>query len=74
MGALGVAILSKNVNKNSAKLDFNFNIQNIEFKTVGTECTGCANNCEIVNLYKDGKLIDKMGARCNRGNEIKKSS
>ena len=74
MGALGVAILSKNVNKNSAKLDFNFNIQNIEFKTVGTECTGCANNCEIVNVYKDGKLIDKMGARCDRGNEIKKSS
>lgn len=74
MGALGVAILSKNANKNGGKLNFNFDIENIEFKTVGTECMGCANNCEIVNIYKDGKLIDKMGARCDRGNEIKKSS
>jgi predicted CoA-substrate-specific enzyme activase len=74
MGALGAAILSKNVNKNGGKLDFNFDIKNIDFKTVGTECMGCANNCEIVNIYKDGKLIDKMGARCDRGNEINKSS
>lgn len=74
MGALGVAILSKNVNKNGGKLDFDFNIQDIEFKTIGTECKGCANNCEIVNVYKDGKLIDKMGGRCDRGNQIMKTS
>ena len=64
MGALGVAILSKNVNKNGGRLDFNFDIQNIEFKTIGRECKGCSNNCEIVSVYKDGILIDKMGGRC----------
>lgn len=73
MGALGVAILSKNVNKNGGKLNFNFNIQNIEFKTIGKECNGCPNNCEIVDVYKDGVLIDKMGGRCERGNFIKTS-
>ncbi len=72
MGALGVAIISKNSNKNECGMNFDFNIKDIEFKTVGVECHGCPNNCEIVNVYKDGKLIDKMGGRCNK-NEFKKS-
>lgn len=74
MGALGVAILSKNVNKNGGKLDFNFDIQDIQFKTIGVECNGCANNCEIVNIYRDGVLIDKLGARCDKGQTIIKTS
>ncbi len=74
MGALGVAILSKNINKNGNKLNFDFNIKDIDFKTIGTECKGCPNNCEIVNIYKDGKLIDKMGGRCDKGNQITKIS
>ncbi len=71
MGALGVAILSKNANKNGNRLDFDFNIEDIEFKTVGHECKGCSNNCEVVSIYKDGVLIDKMGGRCDRGNFVK---
>lgn len=74
MGALGVAILSKNANKNGGKVKFDFNIEDIEFKTIGSQCNFCTNNCEIVNIYKDGKLIDKMGGRCDRGNNVKKSS
>ena len=72
MGALGVAIISKNMNKNGTKLDFDFNIKNVEFKTIGSECHECTNNCEIVSIYKDGKLIDKMGGRCQKGNMIDK--
>lgn len=74
MGALGAAILSKKINKNSIKLNFDFNIQDIEFKTIGRECKGCPNNCEIVNIYKEGCLIDKIGGRCDKGNEILKTS
>ena len=74
MGALGVAILSKNVNKNGGKLDFNFDIQDIQFKTIGVECNGCDNNCEIVNIYRDGVLIDKLGGRCDKGQTIIKTS
>lgn len=74
MGALGIAILSKNANKNGGKLNFDFNIQDVEFKTIGSYCNGCSNNCEIVNVYKEGALIDKMGGRCERGNHIKKTS
>ncbi len=73
MGALGVAIISKNANKNGTKLEFNFDIEDIEFKTIGKNCTGCANNCEIISVYKDGKLIDKMGGRCQNANILKSS-
>lgn len=73
MGALGVAILSKNINKNGSKLDFDFNIKDSEFKTLGSECHGCSNNCEIVTIYKDGKLIDRMGGRCEKGNMFKEA-
>lgn len=73
MGALGVAIISKNANKNGPKLEFNFNLEDIEFKTIGNECNGCSNNCEIVSIYKDGKLIDKMGGRCQKGKMLKRT-
>ncbi len=71
MGALGIAIISKNANKNGTRLDFDFNIQDVSFKTVGKECKGCSNNCEVVSIYKNDILIDKMGGRCDKGNYIK---
>ena len=71
MGALGVAILSKGANTTGNKLNFDFNMKDIEFKVVGNECNGCSNNCEIVSVYKDGKIIDKIGGRCGKGNMVR---
>lgn len=65
MGALGVAILSKNTNKSNK--NFDLDIENTEFKTVGKECNGCENNCEIVHIYKDNNLLSKIGGRCEKG-------
>ncbi|MCL2087847.1 MAG: acyl-CoA dehydratase activase [Oscillospiraceae bacterium] len=62
MGALGAAILSR---KSSRNKDFDFNIIDTEFETRGAECTNCANNCELVCFYKDGKFADLWGNRCN---------
>jgi len=64
MGALGVAILSKNADK---KQRFHFGITDVEFETRGIECSKCANNCEIVCFYKDNKLIDSWGNKCDNG-------
>lgn len=66
MGAIGIAILAK---QNSNDKTFNLNIKNIKFETKGMECNRCANNCEILKIYKDSKLIDAWGSKCNR--EIK---
>lgn len=63
MGALGIAILAKN-NKIDKKYDLN--IKNVKFDTIGMECNKCSNNCEILKIYKDDKLIDAWGSRCGR--------
>lgn len=63
MGALGIAILAKN-NKINKKYDLN--IKNVKFDTIGMECNKCSNNCEILKIYKDDKLIDAWGNRCGR--------
>jgi activator of 2-hydroxyglutaryl-CoA dehydratase len=55
MGALGIAILAR---KSQISKPFNFDIENIKFETSEQECQKCSNHCEIILVYKDGKLID----------------
>ncbi len=64
MGALGVAILAK---KSGIEKDFSFDIADITFETRGVECKKCANNCEIICVYKDKELIDSWGNKCDNG-------
>lgn len=63
MGALGVAILSKKEPEKS----FDFNIENIKFETKGYNCHGCSNNCEIIKILRNEKIIDSWGNRCEVG-------
>ena len=63
MGALGIALLSKE--KKSEK-KYSFDIQDITFNTKGSECSGCTNNCELIRIYKNNKLIDTWGSKCGR--------
>ena len=67
MGALGVAILAKN---SEIEKEFSFDIENIDFETVGTYCRGCSNNCEIINVIQNGDLLDSWGNRCEVGEKF----
>lgn len=67
MGALGVAILAKKSNKEN---EFSFDIEDIDFETKGISCHGCSNNCEIMCVSKNKKIIDAWGNRCEKG-EVK---
>lgn len=64
MGALGIAILAK---KSKKETKFNFDIEDIQFETKGTNCHGCSNNCEIICIYRNNKIIDAWGNRCEKG-------
>lgn len=64
MGAIGVAILAK---RSGIKNIFNFDIEDVTFETKGRNCNGCSNHCEIVCVYKNHKLIDAWGNRCEKG-------
>ena len=65
LGALGVALLAK---KSNIEKEFSFNITDVSFETKGVNCRGCSNNCEIVCVLKNNKMIDSWGNRCERGN------
>lgn len=61
LGALGVAIISKSESKgDKVKL----NIKDIEYKIREKECAGCSNNCQVVYIYEEEKLLDTIGNRC----------
>ena len=66
MGALGVAILSKQ----QKEINFTFDIIEEEFKTTSINCSGCPNNCEIICVKKDKELLDSWGNRCEKGKSI----
>lgn len=68
MGAIGAAILSSKTNNDNKK--FNLNIEKIKFETKGFECKGCSNNCEIIKIFKDNKLIDAFGNRCDKSIKV----
>lgn len=63
MGAIGVAILSS---KSENKKKYDLNIEKVSFKTVGNECSGCTNRCELLRIYKDEKLLDTWGSKCGK--------
>ena len=64
MGALGVAILAK---KSGKIREFSFDIEDVSFMTKERNCHGCSNHCDIVCIYRDHKLIDAWGNRCEKG-------
>ncbi len=66
MGAYGAALLAADSPTSQWK-PFEFNIDNIEFRTREVICQKCANHCEIVCVYRDDALIDAWGNRCEKG-------
>ena len=62
MGAIGIAILSSKQNNKT----YDLNIKDIKFVTRASECGGCSNNCEILRVFKNNKLVDAWGNRCNK--------
>ncbi len=68
MGAIGAALLAlEDIQRNPRKSSFyGWNIPDIKFDTTGIECSDCPNNCEIVRIFKDGKLIDSWGSKCGK--------
>ncbi|MDO4483675.1 MAG: acyl-CoA dehydratase activase [Clostridia bacterium] len=64
MGAIGSAILARQSTKRCV---FDFGMEDMEFTTREVGCGQCSNNCEIICVYRNEKLIDAWGNRCERG-------
>lgn len=66
MGAIGVAIVAQDSGRESA---FDFAVGETDFATSGHECGGCANDCEVVVVLREGSFLDAWGNRCPKGRE-----
>ncbi len=66
MGALGIALLAQDSDSDE---HFDFGVRDLSFETMGDECGGCPNNCEVVYVLRDGEFIDGWGNRCGTGIE-----
>ncbi len=64
MGAIGAALLAKS---GSVRREFDFSVEQLDFKTREASCGRCSNNCEIICVYRNGVLIDGWGNRCENG-------
>ena len=67
-GCIGAAIMAKESRKEK---EFDFNIENNSIKTKMTSCSNCDNDCKIVTVYKNDKLIDAWGNKCNKYIKVK---
>lgn len=70
-GAFGVAVIAKRKTKQRV---FDFKTAELEFITRGFNCTGCANNCEIIRVYQGDRLLDSWGNKCEKGAMAAKSA
>ncbi len=64
MGAMGAAILAR---RSAGRKEFDFAIEEMTFYTREVSCGRCPNQCEIICVYCENKLIDAWGNRCERG-------
>jgi len=68
MGAIGIALLTKDVLAREERYTqfAGLDIAEIKFDTRVFECEGCPNTCEVVEVHREGRLIDRYGHRCER--------
>lgn len=63
MGAIGIAIIAR---KHKTGHTYSLELENTEFHTKGFECNRCANNCELLKIYRDNKIVDSWGSKCGK--------
>jgi predicted CoA-substrate-specific enzyme activase len=70
MGAIGSALLAEDfMNKNKVQTKFKgFDVKDFTFKTTSFTCKDCANHCEVVEFWQDGKRIAMFGDKCGKYN------
>jgi predicted CoA-substrate-specific enzyme activase len=68
MGAIGAAMLARDyISETGATTKFRgFNVSQLDFVPSSFECSGCSNNCEIIKVELDDKIVAAWGDRCGK--------
>lgn len=72
MGAIGAAIIAKEVVEKVGKTKFKgFNLAESKLDSTSFECNGCTNRCEVVKINENNSNIGCFGDRCGKwSNEL----
>ncbi|SHH31356.1 CoA-substrate-specific enzyme activase, putative [Anaerosphaera aminiphila DSM 21120] len=67
MGALGMALISKEKSTGESTIISKENLEDFEYKVINTNCRQCTNQCSLsVNVFPNGKRYI-TGNRCEKG-------
>lgn len=64
MGALGACYLAEKTTGNSKFRGFD--VAEADCQATGAPCSGCNNNCEVVQFAMDGEVVAYWGDRCGK--------
>ncbi|MDN5293651.1 MAG: hypothetical protein PWQ91_844 [Eubacteriales bacterium] len=71
MGAIGAALLARDAVKKKGGTNFKgFDVVDIDYRASSFECKGCANRCEVIEIYQEDEVIARWGDRCGKWESI----
>jgi predicted CoA-substrate-specific enzyme activase len=73
MGAYGAALIARGkMHKSSSITNFyGFESAKSDYQAKSTECQGCSNICEVIEILANGKIIACWGDRCGKWSQLK---
>lgn len=69
MGALGVALLLKEISPEKTKFR-GFDVSEKDIKCTSFQCRGCPNQCEVIEAKIEGKIVARWGDRCAKWSNL----
>jgi len=72
MGAIGSAILAQESTDADPRPSnfYGWDIPDMTFHSKGFECKDCPNQCEVVEIRQNNKLIARWGSRCGKWEDL----
>ncbi len=76
MGAWGAAILAgeRAKSRGATKFKGTERVASFSAKSVGFECSDCANSCEIQEILIDGRPIARWGSKCGKWADLSRAT
>ncbi|WP_432662945.1 acyl-CoA dehydratase activase [Wukongibacter baidiensis] len=71
MGAIGACLLAREeVRKTGITKFLGLDVADSSFNVKSFECDSCPNMCEVVEFYRDQKLVARWGDKCGRWSNV----
>ncbi|MFZ5754588.1 MAG: acyl-CoA dehydratase activase [Bacillota bacterium] len=70
MGAVGCAYLAKEATRNKPTNFKGWEAADYAFRPTSFECKACPNNCEVIQIFENEKLVARWGDRCGKWSNV----